>query len=131
MVTRGNIFSPKLHDFKRIYRKKIQEPQWNPHRFHLNLQINNWIRHVINKLDADYGKSRDKRLSVLIIVNTWSAVASATRINFNPSMDNNHIHYDITYLFPNFNGVTVEVCEWISNFIAHFTKHVITYPCWN
>ena len=26
---------------------------------------------------------------------------------------------------------TVEVCEWISNDIPHFTGHVITYPCLN
>ena len=28
---------------------------------------------------------------------------------------------EITYPFPNFNGATVEVWEWISNFITHFT----------
>ena len=47
----------------------------------------------------------------------------------------NHIHYkmwdEITYPFLNFNGSTVEVKEWISNFILHFTGHVITYPCWD
>ena len=32
---------------------------------------------------------------------------------------------------PKFNGITVEVCEWISNFIPHFIMGVITYPCWN
>ena len=46
----------------------------------------------------------------------------------------NRIHYkgwnEITYPFPNFNGATVDVWEWISNFIPHFTGHVITYPCW-
>ena len=26
---------------------------------------------------------------------------------------------------------TVEVWEWISNFITHFTEHVLTYPCWD
>ena len=36
---------------------------------------------------------------------------------------------EITYPFTNFNGCTVEVWEWISNFIPHFTGHVITYPC--
>ena len=44
----------------------------------------------------------------------------------------NYIHHvwdEITYPFPNFNGATVEVPEWIRNFIPHFTKHVITYPC--
>ena len=47
----------------------------------------------------------------------------------------NCIHYkawdEITYPFPNFNSATVEVWEWISNFIPHFTGHVITYPCWD
>ena len=33
--------------------------------------------------------------------------------------------------FPNFNGAAVEVWEWISNFIPHFTWHVRTYPCWD
>ena len=37
----------------------------------------------------------------------------------------------ITYPFPNFNGCTVEVWEWISNFIPHFIRDVITYPCRN
>ena len=27
-------------------------------------------------------------------------------------------------------GITVDVWEWISNFILHMTMHVITYPCW-
>ena len=47
-------------------------------------------------------------------------------------MDVNYIHYEvweeITYPFPNFNGYTVEVWEWISNFILNSAGHVITYP---
>ena len=43
---------------------------------------------------------------------------------------NNHIHYtvwdEITYPFPNFNGCTVEVWEWMSSFIPHF----IGYESW-
>ena len=50
-----------------------------------------------------------------------------------PAWMNNYIHYkmwdEITYSFPNFNGAAIEVCEWISNFIPHFTVHVITYSC--
>ena len=42
------------------------------------------------------------------------------------------IHYnvwdEITGPFPNFNSATIEVLEWICNFIPHFTRHVITYP---
>ena len=38
------------------------------------------------------------------------------------------IHYkvldEITYPFPNFNGCTIDVWEWISDFIQHFTSHV-------
>ena len=47
----------------------------------------------------------------------------------------NHIHYnawdEMTHPFPNFNGTTVEVWEWISNFIPHFTGHEICYLCWD
>ena len=38
---------------------------------------------------------------------------------------------EITYPFSNFNGATVEVCKWISNFIPHFIMDVITCPCWD
>ena len=37
---------------------------------------------------------------------------------------------EITYPFPNFNGVNVEVWEWIFNFITTFVMAIITYPCW-
>ena len=43
----------------------------------------------------------------------------------------------MTYIFPkfkgrtNFNGCTVEVCEWISNFTPHFMMDVIAYPYWD
>ena len=58
---------------------------------------------------------------------------SLTWNNFNPAWISRHIHYkvwdEITYSFPNFNGGTVEVWEWISNFIPHFIGHLITYSC--
>ena len=38
---------------------------------------------------------------------------------------------EIIYPFLNFNGCTVDVKEWISNFIPHFTMDVITYPHWD
>ena len=45
-----------------------------------------------------------------------------------------NMHYkmrdEITYPFPNFNDCTVEVWEWISNFVSHLTVHVVTYPRW-
>ena len=39
------------------------------------------------------------------------------------------VWHNITYPSPNFNGCTVEVWEWISDFTPHFIGHVITYPC--
>ena len=47
------------------------------------------------------------------------------------------IHYDVweemTNPFPNLNSTAVEVWEWISNFVPHFTEYMymITYPCWD
>ena len=35
----------------------------------------------------------------------------------------------VTYPFPNFNGCTIQIWEWISNFIPRFKMEVITYPC--
>ena len=37
----------------------------------------------------------------------------------------------ITYPFPNFNGCTTGVREWISNFIPHWSMDVLTYLCWD
>ena len=52
-----------------------------------------------------------------------------------PAWISDRIHYkmwdEIAYPFLIFNGATVEVWELISNFIPHFTVHVITYPCWD
>ena len=51
----------------------------------------------------------------------------------NPSMLTNYMPIErwneITYPFPNFNDVTVEVWELISNLSPHFIMDVITYPC--
>ena len=54
-------------------------------------------------------------------------------ISLIPAWVSNNIRYkvldEITYPFPNFNGATVEVWGWMSNFISHCTEHGITYPC--
>ena len=48
-----------------------------------------------------------------------------------PAWISNHIHYqvwdEITYPFRNLNDCTIEVLEWISNFIPQLTGHVITF----
>ena len=38
---------------------------------------------------------------------------------------------EITYLFLNLNISTVEVWEYISDFIPHFIMDVVTYPWWD
>ena len=38
---------------------------------------------------------------------------------------------EFTYPFLNFNSATVEVWEWLGNFIPHFIMDGITYPCWD
>ena len=49
-----------------------------------------------------------------------------------PTWISNHTRSEvwdkITSPFPNFNGATVAVWEWISNFIPHYILDVITYP---
>ena len=56
-----------------------------------------------------------------------------TWINFNPRMEVVYTHYkmwdEIIHPFLNVKHATVEVWEWIRNFIPHFTGHGITYPC--
>ena len=50
-----------------------------------------------------------------------------------PAWINNHmpskVRNEITDSFPNINGCTVEVWEWMNNFIPHILMDVITYPC--
>ena len=45
-----------------------------------------------------------------------------------------HIHrkvwHEITYPFPNVNGCTVEVWEWMIDLISDLTMHVNIYPWW-
>ena len=52
-----------------------------------------------------------------------------------PTWISNHILSnvwdEITYRFSNFNGATVEVWEWICNFIPLFMMDVITCPRWD
>ena len=38
---------------------------------------------------------------------------------------------DIAYQFSNFNGATVDVWEWISNFIPYISGYMINYPHWD
>ena len=70
------------------------------------------------------------------IGDSWSpAHFTNTSLTLIPAWINNHIHYkvwdEISYPIPNFNGITIEAWEWISNFISQCTMYVTTYPCWD
>ena len=56
-------------------------------------------------------------------------------LTLTPAWTSNYINYkvwgEITYLFPNFNASSVEIYDWISDFIPPFIGHVITYPWWD
>ena len=64
----------------------------------------------------------------------WRSEVFLTNMDWLPAWTNNHmpskVWNEITYPFPNFSGCTMEVWEWISNFISHFIVDVITFPCW-
>ena len=94
-------------------------------------RINGWVnnreagdlrRHRCH-YDVIVMEKREQHLGLILL--TW--------VNFNPCVDNmpSKAWDEITYPFPNFNGGTVEVWEWICNFIPHFIVYVITYPLWD
>ena len=40
----------------------------------------------------------------------------------------NKLWGEFTDLFPNFNVATVDILEWISDYIPHFIMNVFSYP---
>ena len=52
-----------------------------------------------------------------------------TLLKYDISADFVDFNGEIINPFPNFKGATIEVWEWIRNFIPHFMVRVITYPC--
>ena len=66
-------------------------------------------------------------------IGAWDPFYFLHKLTSIPAWISNHMpskaRGDITYPFPKFNSVTVEVWEWISNFIPHFIMDVITYEC--
>ena len=72
---------------------------------------------------------------LFVVFDIYQGPLLLTWINFNLAWLCNHIHYkvvdEITYPFENLNGASIQVYEWISNSIPHFTRQVITYPCWD
>ena len=66
-----------------------------------------------------------KRFAVHLLL-TWLTVI--------PAWINDYIYREvedeITSAFPNFYRADMKIWEWMSNFIPHLTRHVVTYPCW-
>ena len=71
-------------------------------------------------------KTRIRRGGGLLLTSFWFLIPACMSKHMPSTMWD-----EITYPFPNFNGCTVEVLEWISYFILHFTGRVITYPRWD
>ena len=80
-------------------------------------------RQLINKGDSRWPKNL-RREHCNFVVRTVPAVGISNYFHFS-------MWGEITYSFPNFNGTTVEVWAWTSNFIAQPTGNVITYSCWD
>ena len=76
------------------------------------------------------GKNHNNARSRLTVYDYTLARIPFTKIDFNPASDNDCAHYEmydeITYRFPNFNGVAAEVFEWMSNHIPHVAWRMIT-----
>ena len=64
------------------------------------------------------------------ITSTWETFYSHG-LTLIPAWKSNHtpsnVWGEISYPFPNFNGATVEVWDWMSNFIPQLTAHIIAY----
>ena len=52
-----------------------------------------------------------------------------TWLSLIPAWISNHRHRKVGDELTYFNSATIEVWEWISNFIQRFMIDVITYPC--
>ena len=56
-------------------------------------------------------------------------ISGHSRITLIPTWISSHTNLDMWNNV--WNGIAVQLWGWISNFIPHFTGHVITYPCWD
>ena len=76
------------------------------------------------------------RSRVILALTYWGlGPLLLTWFNLNPSMDKlSHGRWSVGWNYlstPKLQSCTVEVWEWIRNFIPHFVMVVITYPCWD
>ena len=107
--------------------------------------VDSSVRMISNKMSLDIINNNTFRKRVNnqavseetiynFIFKTWTTgTILLTWINFNPASISLHILSkvwdEIIHPFPNVNGCTFEVWEWISNFIPHLIVDVNIYPC--
>ena len=94
--------------------------------------ISAWKLVTVETIDFNANSPTYCRHKVVFIISMLSvALFNWPGLLLIPTGISNYIHYNvwykITYPFPN---CTLEVWEWISNFTPHFTRYVITDPCW-
>ena len=106
-------------------------------------RINGWVN---NREAGDLKRHRDHYDVIVMIQKYWMLLLIDVIISDKlcvpkllllngltliPGWIDNHVHHnvwnEITYPFPNLDGTTVEVREWISKFIPRFTGHMIIF----
>ena len=97
-----------------------------------------WMRYFVNvslKNTQECSMQTVAQLCILINLARYTCIVYfmvPRWVNCNFRKISNHMSIkrrdQITYPFPNFNGCTVEVWDWISNFIMQFTMDAITSP---
>ena len=97
---------------------------WSMQNFKSIWQLNNVIWENESSQDSGFRCASDG------CVTLQQPTATLITVGINNHMPSK-VWNEITHQFLNFNGCTVKVYEWISNFIPHFVMDAITYPCWD
>ena len=102
-------------------------------RFHSVNLVCNQYRKQLERL-MSHEKITEVQCTLFVVVRFSAGGIFLTWIKFNPSLDM-YIHAQLSvglhYLsIPKLQRCTVEVWDWLCNFIPHFMMVVIAYPCW-
>ena len=115
---------PKLHTaWRRALISMLEHSHWMA--MHWTTRIH-WVG-VFLALEVPWDIARPRRLFLMMSLKTYLRSLLAWISNCIPSK----VWDEFTYPFPNFNGATVEVWEWISNFVPRVIIGVINYSCWD
>ena len=113
----------------------------------LRFDLFNLVIVVLHATSIHRAILNDDIIPTLVTLNHWNSPINCmlmpllghlgplllTWINFIPAWISYHLPSkvwdEITYAYSNFNGCTIEVWEWISNFFPHLKIRAITFPC--